>query len=81
MRTKIGIALTLFLFLIPLGWKVLSGLYAQSFAADVVGSAGAYATAPGGSLAWIIGEVTIEAYSSINNFLHKDFINPIKKRL
>lgn len=81
MRTKTSIFVTLFLLLMPFGWEGMSGLRAQSIAMDVIGSAGTYVSAPGGSMAWTIGEVTIETYSSTNNFFTQGFHQPDKKTI
>ncbi len=50
--------------------------YAQSFASDVIGSAGTYVTSPYGSMAWTIGEVTIETYAGDENFFTQGFHQP-----
>src|ERR1035437_11096031 len=76
MKTKISITATLFFFLMPFGWKGMNSLYAQSFATDVIGSAGTFATSTGGSMAWTIGEVMIETYSSSNKFFTQGFHQP-----
>lgn len=78
MKPRIQIAATIILILMPFGWKGLSGLFAQSFATDVIGSAGTFATSTGGSMAWTIGEVTIETYSSSVNFFTQGFHQPDK---
>src|ERR1035437_8766728 len=76
MKTKIRIVITILLFLMPFGWKGMSSLCAQSFATDVIGSAGTFATSTGGSMAWTIGEVMIETYSSSNKFFTQGFHQP-----
>ncbi len=73
MKIKI-IILTAFLFLFF--GTIVNTASAQSFATDVIGSAGTFAAAPGGSMAWTIGEVTIETYSSSNNFFTQGFHQP-----
>jgi len=76
MKTKIRIVATILLFLMPFGWKGQSRLCAQSFATDVIGSAGTFAKETGGSMAWTIGEVMIETYSSSYNFFTQGFHQP-----
>ncbi len=49
---------------------------AQSFARDVIGSAGTFATSASGSMAWTIGEVMMETYSSTSNFFTQGFHQP-----
>lgn len=49
---------------------------AQSFAPDVIGSAGTDAVFVNGSMAWTIGEVITETYSSSNNFFTQGFHQP-----
>ena len=51
-------------------------LHAQSFSQDVIGLAGTFATSANGSMAWTIGEVMIETYSSTNNFFTQGFHQP-----
>lgn len=79
MRIKISISTTLFLLLLPFCWNGRNGLHAQSFATDVIGSAGTFATSSGKSMAWTIGEVTIETFSSPNNYFTQGFHQPDKK--
>ena len=73
--------MTLFLFLMSFGWGGISSLHAQSFARDVTGSAGTYATCNEGSMAWTIGEITIETFSSSDNFFTQGFHQPSKKNI
>ena len=49
---------------------------AQSFAPDVIGSAGTYATSASGSMSWTIGEVMTATYSSAGNFFTQGFHQP-----
>lgn len=63
----------MFLFL---GRPAMVELYAQSFASDVIGSSGTFVTSPYGSMAWTIGEVTIETYSSDENYFTQGFHQP-----
>lgn len=58
------------------GKSAMVELYSQSFASDVIGSSGTYATSPYGTMAWTIGEVTIETYSSAENFFTQGFHQP-----
>ena len=48
----------------------------QSLARDVIGSAGMYITSADGSMAWTIGEVMTDTYSSANNFFTQGFHQP-----
>ncbi len=50
-------------------------IQAQSIASDVVGSAGNFVVTQKGSMAWTLGEVTIETLSS-NHFLTQGFHQP-----
>ena len=52
---------------------------AQMCERDVIGSAGTYATSAYGSMAWTIGEVTIETYASTYNFFTQGFHQPDEK--
>jgi len=47
--------------------------FAQSLAPQVIGTAGAYYTSAGGSLAWTIGEVVVETDHSASNYLTQGF--------
>ncbi len=49
---------------------------AQSFQPTVIGSAGADAVFANGSMAWTIGEVMTETYSSANNYFTQGFQQP-----
>jgi hypothetical protein len=53
----------------------LSGM-AQSLSPEVIGSAGDYFTAAGGSIAFTVGEPMIETFSSTNNILTQGFHQP-----
>ncbi len=81
MKTKIRNVVTILFFFMSFGWKCMSSLCAQTFATDVIGSAGTFATSTGGSMAWTIGEVMIETYSSSVNFFTQGFHQPDKKAI
>lgn len=49
---------------------------AQSFAREVIGSAGTFATSVYGSMAWTIGEVMTETYDNSGNFFTQGFHQP-----
>jgi gliding motility-associated-like protein len=49
---------------------------AQSFARDVIGSAGTFATSTYGSMEWTIGEVLTETYASTGYFFTQGFHQP-----
>jgi hypothetical protein len=53
-----------------------SHLKAQSFAPDVIGSAGTYVSTASGSMSWTIGEAITETGSSVNNFFTQGFQQP-----
>lgn len=72
MKAKTLIAATLLFF----AFVRAGSLYAQSFSPDVIGSAGNFTTSQSGSMAWTIGEVMIETYSSNNNFFTQGFHQP-----
>jgi gliding motility-associated-like protein len=67
--------------LIPLAFcrKDTGCLGAQTAPQTVVSSAGAYTTTPGGSMAWTVGEVTIDTYTSSTHFLTQGFHQPEEK--
>lgn len=76
---KKQIIISAMILLLPL-WKVgMGNLYAQSFSLEVIGSAGTFATSASGSMAWTIGEVMTETYSSTDNFFTQGFHQPDKK--
>ncbi len=50
--------------------------FAQSFGPEILGSAGAFSSSSSGSMAWTIGEVMTETYSSSNNFFTQGFHQP-----
>lgn len=54
---------------------------AQSFVREVIGSAGAFATSPNGSMEWTIGEVMTETYDGSNNFFTQGFHQPDVKEI
>ena len=60
---------------------VFQNANAQSFARDVIGSAGTFVTSASGSMAWTIGEVMTETYSSSGNFFTQGFHQPDTKVL
>jgi gliding motility-associated-like protein len=62
---------------LPFG--MIINVNAQSFSPEVIGSAGIYAASASGSMAWTIGEVTIDTYSSSGNFFTQGFHQPDKK--
>ncbi len=51
-------------------------LFSQEILQEVIGSAGMYVTSPNGSMAWTIGEVTIDTYMNSSNFLTQGFHQP-----
>ncbi|MDP3929972.1 MAG: gliding motility-associated C-terminal domain-containing protein [Bacteroidota bacterium] len=51
-------------------------LKAQSFAREVIGSAGTFATSAYGSMEWTVGEVMTETYASNGNFFTQGFHQP-----
>ena len=53
-----------------------AGSWAQSFAPEIIGSAGTFATSASGSMSWTIGEVMTETYSSTGNFFTQGFHQP-----
>lgn len=61
-------------------WKIgMGNVYAQSLSLEVIGSAGNFAvSANGTTMAWTIGEVMIETYSSADNFFTQGFHQPDK---
>lgn len=65
------------LFFVALTAKSYSN--AQTISQDVIGSSGTFAESTAGSMAWTIGEVTIETYSSAENFLTQGFHQPSEK--
>jgi gliding motility-associated-like protein len=54
-------------------------LNAQENKLEIISSAGTYATSTYGSMAWTIGEVTIDTYSSNEFFLTQGFHQPSEK--
>lgn len=56
-----------------------STITAQVFTLDVVGSAGTFVSTPNGSMAWTIGEVTIDTYANTGHFLTQGFHQPSEK--
>jgi gliding motility-associated-like protein len=54
-------------------------LYSQENKLEVISSAGTFATSNYGSMAWTIGEVTIDTYSNSNHFLTQGFHQPSEK--
>ncbi len=59
----------------------MSSLYGQELEREVIGSAGTFATSNFGSMAWTIGEVTIDTYSSNDFFLTQGFHQPTNKHV
>lgn len=59
------------------GWE--RKCYAQSFSPTVIASAGTFATAADGSMAWTIGEVITETFGYHENFFTQGFHQPNKK--
>jgi gliding motility-associated-like protein len=54
----------------------VSCLYSQETRLEVISSAGMYFESSAGSMSWTIGEVTIDTYTSSNNFLTQGFHQP-----
>lgn len=73
---KICMSLACFFFLF---FSERDNLVAQTIARDVVGSAGTYVSTESGSMAWTIGEVTIDTYANANHFLTQGFHQPDTK--
>ena len=78
MKARTFIAAILLIFLAKAN---IGCLHAQSFAPNVIGSAGTFATSASGSMAWTIGEVMIETYASNGNFFTQGFHQPTKKAM
>ncbi len=53
-----------------------SAISAQSFSQNVIGSAGTYATSASVSMAWTIGEVMVNTYTSSGNIFTQGFQQP-----
>lgn len=65
-----------FVVLFCLSLPGINHLYGQDISQSVIGSAGTYAESAGGSMAWTIGEVTIETFSSTDFFFTQGFHQP-----
>lgn len=71
-KLAFSLSLSLSIFLFPL----YGTIQAQTISQDVISSAGNFASFPEGSMAWTIGEVTIETYSAGEFFLTQGFHQP-----
>ncbi|MES2590186.1 MAG: gliding motility-associated C-terminal domain-containing protein [Bacteroidota bacterium] len=67
------------LFLIIFTVTIKGYFFSQTLAMDVIGSNGGSIIFPDGSMAWTIGEVTIDTYASAENFLTQGFHQPSNK--
>jgi len=76
-KRQFFIAVTIFL--LPFLKTMTGQLCAQSFSLEVIGSAGTFATSANGSMAWTIGEVMTETYTSADNFFTQGFHQPDKR--
>jgi gliding motility-associated-like protein len=54
-------------------------LFSQESRLEVVGTTGMYVSSQYGSMAWTIGEVSIDTYSNSNNFFTQGFHQPERK--
>lgn len=59
----------------------LQFLHGQELEREVIGSAGTFAISNYGSMAWTIGEVTIDTYSNNDFFLTQGFHQPSNKNV
>jgi gliding motility-associated-like protein len=67
---------TFFFFNLLLFTLIFQQVKAQSFAREVIGSAGTFATSPYGSMEWTIGEVMIETFVSADYYFTQGFHQP-----
>ncbi len=74
MKFKISTLLTVLYF-----YGASSCLYAQYFPHHVIASSGTFTTSASGSMAWTLGEITIETCTSIDNFLTQGFHQPSER--